>query len=336
MAEPIWKDYFVNLGTPASAGAGVPFYIYCTPKTANIFQGVAYPKPGESTAVVRINDICANYIYHYFLEQSDPSMPAKANFKVYAGTAGYGTQKASVDFYNNWSYDPLYNPTTDGQNFPVVLTFGAGQLIPVTLYSGSLGTATIYMENGMTYSCTPTKMRGGDFNNDFNDDFLLRMEYFGDSYVIPLADFPGAVKVVYKGRTWTLSDKCPRYALYYANAYGGWDALPVEGRTVEADALTRYTTERVYDNRQTSARGKLNYLNECKKTYEFWTRWLTTQQSSRMHNLLNSPAVYMHDLESGLIYPVVLTQTTTEHKDTPGRLHAYKIEAELAQDRMRR
>ena len=336
MAEPIWKDYFVNLGTPASAGAGVPFYIYCTPKTANIFQGVAYPKPGESTAVVRINDICANYIYHYFLEQSDPSMPAKANFKVYAGTVGYGTQKASVDFYNNWSYDPLYNPATDGQNFPVVLTFAPGQLIPVTLYSGSLGTATIYMENGMTYSCTPTKMRGGDFNNDYNLDFLLEMQYFGDSYVIPMADYPGAVRVVYKGRTWKVSKHCPQYALYYLNAYGGWDALPIEGRTIKSDAITRYTTEQAYDNRQPSARGKTNYLNELKHSYEFHTGWLTAAQGELMHNLLNSPSVFVHDLVTGMVWPLVLTNSTTEYKDRHGILHSYVIEAELAQNRLRR
>lgn len=336
MAEPIWKDYTVDLGAPASAGAGVPFYIYCTPKSAVIFQGVAFPKPGASTAEVRINDICANYIYHYFLEQPDPSMPAQANFKVYVGASPSGTQKASVDFYNNWSYDYLYNPTTDGQNFPVVLTFGPRQYIPVTLYSGSLGTATIYMENGLTYTCTPTKMRGGDFNNDYNLDFLREMQYFGDSYIIPMGDYPGAARVVYKGRTWLASKRCPQYALYYLNAYGGWDALPVEGKTVKADSLTHYTTERVYNNTQPSARGKVNFLNEMKRTYEFHTGWLTAAQGELMHHLLNSPSVFMHDLTSDMIWPLVLTGSVTEYKDTHGILHSYKIEAELAQNRMRR
>lgn len=336
MAEPIWKDYFVDLGAPASAGAGVAFYIYSQDKSATIFQGVSYPKPGASTAVVRINDICADYIARYFLEQENPAMPAKPTFKVYSGVPGSGTQKASVQFYANWSYDYLYNPSVSGQNFPITLDFGAGQYIPVTLYSGSLGTATIYYANGTTASCTPTKYRGGDYNNDYNLDFLIQMEYFGDSYVIPLGDYPGVVKVVYKGRTWLKSTKCPRYALYYANAYGGWDSLAVDGHTTESDSLTRHTTALSYDNRSSKARGKFNHLNEIKKTFEFWTGWLNLQQSERMHNLLNSPAVYVHDLISGFVYPLVLTNPRTEYKNAPGKLYAYKIEAELAQDRIRR
>ena len=336
MAEPIWKDYFVDLGAPASSGAGVPFYIYCTPKGSNIFIGTAYPKPGESTAVVRINDICANYIYHYFLEQSDPSMPAKANFKVYAGAVGSGTQKASVDFYNNWSYDPLYNPAADGMNFPVVLTFGARELLPVTVYSGNPPTARVYVENGLDYIVTPTKMRGDDFNNDYNLDFLREMQYFGDSYVVPMSDFPGAVKVVMGGKTYLKSKYCPQYVLYYLNSYGGWDALPVEGRTAKSDTVTHYTTERVYDNRQTSARGKTNYLNDLKRTFEFHTGWLTAAQSARMHNLLNSPSVFVHDMESDLIWPLVLTNSATAYKEQHGILHSYTIQAELAQERTRR
>ena len=313
MAVPIWKDYFVNLGAPASAGAGVPFYIYCTPKTAIIFQGVAYPKPGESTAEVRINDICANYIFHYFMEQPSPSMPAKAGFEVYAGVPGSGVLKASVEFYNDWSYDYNYDPDTDGQNFPVVLTFGAGQFIPVTLYSGTLGTATITLADGTTTTCTPVQY--------CTDEFEVVTQYFGDTYIIPLDEYPTAVAVTYKGRTWTLSKRCPQYALYYLNAYGGWDALPVEGRTVKADSVSHFTTEQVYDNRQTSARGKVNFVNELKRTFEFHTGWLTAAQGAMMHHLLNSPSVYVHDLATGEVWPLVLTGSTTEYKERHGMLH---------------
>lgn len=329
MAEPIWKDYFVDLGAPASSGAGVAFSIYCVPKAATIFSGTAFPRPGESTAVVRINDICADYIAHYFLEQEDAEMPAQATFRVYAGS----TLKATVAFYNNWSYDPFFTPGTN-LNFPIVMKFGAGQFIPWTLYSGSIGTATIYMANGLTYSCTPSKYRGNDFNNDYNGDFLHQMEYFGDSYVIPMSDYPGAVKVVYKGLTWVLA--CPEYVLYYANAYGGWDALPIEGRTKHTDALTRHTTGVVYDNRYTTGRGVFNFVNEVKEQYTFNTGLLNAQQSAKMHNLLNSPAVFVHSMETGIVRPLVLTGSASERKNEKGRLYSYQIEAVLAQDRLRR
>ena len=336
MAQPIWKDYFVDLGAPAASGAGVPFYIYSVAKSETIYTGVSYPKPGAASAEARINDVCADYLARYFMEQPDATMPPRATFRVYVTTSGSAVLKDTVEFYNDWSYDPYYNPSSDGQNFPVVPTFAQGQFIPVTLWSGSVGTFTVYMPDGRTYTAAPVKYRAGDFNNDFNDDFLLRTQYFGDSYMIPMGDYPGAARVTYKGRTWYASTKCPQYVLYYANAYGGWDSLPVEGKDVRADSLTRYTTGLVYDNSSASARGKDNYLNDIKRTAELWTGWLNADQSSRMHHLLNSTAVYLHDMETGLIHPVVLTSSTTEYKNARGLMYAYKIEAELAQERLRR
>lgn len=338
MAQPIWRDYFVNLGAPASGQPGVPFYIYSVQKTAVVFQGVSCPKPGATNAIVRINDICANYIANYFLEQPNPTMPAKPSFKVYTGVPGSGTEKETVQFYNDWSYDPQYDPSVDGQNAPIVLTFAPRQFLPVTTnYSGgSLGTASVYMKNGLVYAVTPRKYQSSDFNDDFNDDFLKRTQYFGDSYMILMSDYPGAEKVVYQGRTWRESKACPQFVLYYLNAYGGWDALAVEGKTVQTDAVTHYDTGLVYDNGRTTARGKMNHLNELTHNYEFWTGWLNAQQSARMHHLLNSPAVYVHDQETDLIYPLILTNPTTEYKAGNPGIFAYKIEAELAQDRMRR
>lgn len=331
MAEPIWKDYIVDLGAP-SGNSGVSFVIYSVDNSATIFSGVAYPRPGETHAFARINDICADYIANYFMEQEEAFMPARPTFRVLVNTV----QKATVQFWNDWSYDPYFNPSTDGLNFPVILNFAAGQYIPISSWTDIVGMATVYTSDGNTYNVMPIKSRGGDYNDDYNDDFLRSTQYFGSTYVIPLSDYPGAVKVVYGNITWLLSDKCPQFVIYYLNAHGGWDALPVEGRTVRADGLTRYNKDIVYDNRQSSARGRDNYVNEIKRNFTFWTGWLTTDQSSRMHHLLNSPKVYFQDMGSRIVYPLVLTNSTTEYKDTPGTLVAYNITAELAQDRIRR
>lgn len=330
MANPIWQDYYVDLGAPVTPGAGVAFSIYAVAQSATIYNGTAFPRPGEANAVVRINDICADYIAQYFLTAPDPQLPAVAEFQVYAGATLIDT----AEFYNNWSYDPLFDPDQDGLNHPVVLTFAPLQFIPVSILSGAPGTATITMQNGQIFTYTPVQVRGGDFADDFNEDFLQALQYFGDAYVIPMQDFPGAAKVEYGGRTWHASRACPRWVLYYGNAYGGWDALPVEGKATRTDALTRHTAGQAYDNRNTTGRGLRNYVNEIRPAWEFWTGWLTAGQSARMHNLLNATSVFLHDMESGIVRPVVLTNTATEYKD--GRLVAYSINAQLAQDRIRR
>ena len=332
---PIWKDYIVDLGEPATAGAGVPFKIYSNAALETIYSGVAYPKPGQTHAFARINDVCADYLGHYFMEQKNDGVPFRGLFRVYAYTTGTPDLRAQVTFFNDWSYDQYYDPEVDGLNFPIVLTFAAGQYIPISIWTGATGTATIYMEDGQVFTTTPVSVKAADFNNDYNEDFLVGMAYYGDPYVIRLADFPDAVRVEYGGRTWVLSDRCPRYVLYYVNEHGGWDALPVEGKEQREDKVTRHETAVVYNNADTAARGRRNYVNEITPKFTFWTGWLDDRQSRLMHHLLNSPSVYMQDTEDGSVYPLVLTNSASPYKEERGKMKAYEITAELAQDRIR-
>jgi hypothetical protein len=58
-----------------------------------------------------------------------------------------------------------------------------------------------------------------------------------------------------------------------------------------------------------------------------------------MHHLLNSTDVYLHDLERGIILPVVLDASSTPYKTYKGeggKLVNYSIEVSIAQTRMRR
>ena len=132
---------------------------------------------------------------------------------------------------------------------------------------------------------------------------------------------------------------CKEWVLYYVNAYGGWDSLLIEGNTMERDSLKRYTREMEYDNRETRNRGTQNYANEISKVYTLNTSWMSDAESLRMHHLLNSPEVYLFNINTGEIFPVVLNNTTTEfktYKNNGCRLVNYTIEATIAQDRIRR
>lgn len=330
MAEPIWKDYYVTLTTKTDpTSPGYDFYIALQTPFTRIFEGMAYPAPGETYPRIRINDICADYLAHNFLQA--PATPYEATFIV--GRAA--TSIEAVTFFNDWSYDPYYNRATDGLAFPIIPTFAPGQLLPFSALGDTL-TAVITMEDGTTVTRVLTREGGNDFNEDFNEDFAIGLIEYGDAFVLPLDDYPLAVSVQIGGKVFRRTGRCCRYVLYYVNAHGGWDALPVEGRSIRNDALTRHTLERTYDNNDYAARGGATIVNEIRPKWEFWTGWLNADQSGRMHHLLNSPSVYVHDLEEDIVRPLLLTASTTEYKDTPGRLYAYKIEAQLAQDRIRR
>lgn len=134
-------------------------------------------------------------------------------------------------------------------------------------------------------------------------------------------------------------ESCYRYVLFYRNARGGWDAMPMLGRESMQDTLTRHDSEREYDNAVQGSRGTYCYAVEIERTWTLRTGWLTDAQSLKMHNLLNSPEAWLYDMEQGLFLPVVLTGTTTDYRTYRGEgasLVRYDITATLAQQRTRR
>lgn len=167
---------------------------------------------------------------------------------------------------------------------------------------------------------------------------ILKIEVKFASVLTPFSELE-AIEVQSTGATYRFVDTCARYALYYVNAYGGWDMLMMDGLDEERDELTRHEATRVYDNGNAANRGTVNYVNEIQKSWTLRTGYLTDEQAGRMHHLLNSTQVYLYDISSAAFTPVVLSGTTTEYRTyrNQGRkLVSYEVEARLAQERMRR
>jgi len=325
---PIWKDYVETLGdTPVSSKA------YAVQDdddiSVDIFTGVAYTRPGQTIPQVRLNDIVAPMLKRGFTPAGETD---RAYFYARIETDG-GDWSSSEEFYADWSYDPDFNPATHGLNHPVLGTVMPGQLIPLTKSSAGTYHAAISLATGVE-----------DFNPDFNRDFLIQgLDVADESLVIAddfgtawldLRDYPAATKVTVGGRTFLVGGGCHQFVLYYVNAYGGWDQLVVTARTTEQDALTRYNLQTDYNN-ATSARGTRTVAIELAHKYTFRTGYMDEAASLKMHHLLNSPHVWLHDVIANRFYPITLTNTATEYKKG-GRLYRYDIEAQLAQERIRR
>lgn len=334
---PIWKDYFVTLGNG-------DYYDYEIRKDSTsgavLYSGRAYKRPGADSVQVRINDVVADYLRE--------QLPALVNsgFTSFAlaltvCVAVSGTAKATETFYNDWSYDPTFNPATMPLSDPVRATLDPRQrLIFSTLPASSL-TATLTFRDGTTAQVIDQIARSADFNNDFNADFSqTATNPQGGAAILDLSQFTGLASVSIGGQTWAVLDNaCHKYAVYYVNAYGGWDSLLLDGSTTRRDALARHTTKMDYDNRQQTARGTKDYAIEVSPAWILRTGILTDEESGRMHHLLNSQDVYLCDLSTGAMHPVVLTDDETPHKSYEGNgrtLNQYTFNATLAQQRLRR
>ena len=336
---PIWKDYFVTLGKYDV----IPFRIRVQDQSGDIiYNGKSHIKPGETNNSIRINDICADYLTNALPALSQAEFSALSfplNFVVETFLE-YWTIAGQVQFMNDWSYDDSYNPATMGMSFPVNGRIDSRQWLVYTAYNASTITATLTFTDGTTSQVIIPVEISADFSDDFNTDFARSAKAAGSgTAVFDLSAWDNVASVTINGKTWEVVTDCREWVVYYVNAYGGWDSLLIEGNTIETDSLKRHTREMEYDNRDIKNRGRQNYVNEITKSYTLHTSWMSDAESLRMHHLLNSPEVYLFNINTGDMIPVTLNNTKTEfktYKNNGGRLVNYTIDATLAQDRIRR
>lgn len=349
-AVPIWKDFIAELsGT---------YRIVSTATGNTIYSGYAVAKPGDTYAQVRINDICADYLENVLpsLTHRDVTALAMGTFKVQMrvpGPQGYQwVDLYSPQFYNDWSYDYDHNPSVSGISFPINGHIDARQPILFSVYDKAQVNVTLVFKNGTSQTLVIPVTGGGgggggtsgDFNMDFSNDFLVGggggegTDGYG-TIAVRAGNYSNLDRVVMGGKTFKVVTNCAKYVLFYVNAFGGWDSLLIEGNTLEADSLNRFTREVVYDNRQIQNRGIHNYVNEVTKGFTFHSGWLLNDQGERMHHLINSTFVYLYDISNDDMIPVIITDTSCEYKTFKNQgnmLVDYTIQVEVAQHRERR
>ena len=329
MAHPIWKDYYVGL-TDASAGS-IPFRIIHRGEV--IYTGRAFARPGEQTISIRINDICADYMLKTNMWNQD-------NAFVTQHFVGDWEDVDEVEFINDWSYDEAHDAQRDGLASPINGRIDSRQWLIYSAYEKKSVRAQITLKDGSSFAYIIPLVISPDFNADYNDDFSKSVQSSAtDTAVIDLVKFGAVASVEIDGHRYEVAEGCNRYALYYLNAFGGWDSLLIEGNHLEADNVTRHTREMEYNNSTPMNRGRQNYVNEVEKTLTLHTSWMSDESSARMHHLMNSTDVYLYDMEKGEMIPVLLANSSTEYKtykNNGNKFVNYTIQVAFANRRTRR
>lgn len=319
--QPIWKDYYIDLGASEYADYEVQV------SAQTIFTGRAYRRPGEATIRVKINDIAADYLAELLPASGGVvHFDLARTFSIYKGS----TLVESVDFYNDWSYDFSFDPDTMPLAVPIDYLDPRQWLIRSVLSFGTMN-AVLTFADGTTQTIPLALSSTGSFSPAFSLAYDAITPDGPGAMGLDLSLYPGVVSVTIAGVTYPVKESCARYAVYYINAYGGWDSLVVSAK--RTDELTRHSARFDYDNSVPSNRGAKDYAVEVSPTWELTTDWLNGEQCAKMHHLLNSPVAYLYDLVEQTFIPVVLTNTSTEHKQ---RFSNYTFTARLARDQYRR
>lgn len=128
-----------------------------------------------------------------------------------------------------------------------------------------------------------------------------------------------------------------RYVLYYNNLYAGWDALLFSGKYSRADKLNRSTAKHATPNTSGKHYAKQWNINVT-ETWKLKSDYLDEEGCRRMENVVTSNLVFLHDLDTDIIYPVNVTDTsyTEKNKYDKRRQRFYEINVERAIDMNRK
>ena len=149
----------------------------------------------------------------------------------------------------------------------------------------------------------------------------------------------GTVTNSLNGDTYNVLADCGEYALYYLNAYGGWDALLIDGTVLKKSTITQYTTDRNVNNSRIEFE-QTKYINEIQDAYEINTGFLTDEQAANLSkNLIPSKEVYLHFISDNKLIPVLITDTSVTYQTYQTnnlQMPQYKINVKESQIKLRK
>lgn len=305
---PIWKDTFYTAATSAS-----PLTYYMQVKNGTItvngvtqdnyetiFNGKAWAAPQAESLSININRIAQDY-----MEIELPVNPAD----VWSAT--------TVTHPNAYRYFRLY----DGDN-NLLATYN------VILDWSYRGTGGIYLD------------RSHPINGKYTNGMVMFSTIFNGSQSSVSTIISRTAADVHEAESDTpiyTKETCVHnggWALYYLNRSGGYDAFLIEGKVTRKDSYKKYYVDHYVSNTSVDF-GKQAYNNEITLSWELNTGWLSDDESEKLaFNLLSSNQVYLHDINSNLVYPVVITDADVTYKTRDNqnkRMYNYTINIEGSQ-----
>ena len=325
LVNPIWKTTVVEV-----AGQGYVDYTVSTEGEV-IYSGRAYQMPGDANINFELNEIVRDYVDNYLWWRSGYQTPSgwERTFTLTLSNGGGG----DYIFTKDWSYKELGYSSNSFicLNEPIINEIPAGCYVPVCVFSPQKAGNIDFTRKSTTDSGYWT-VYTANLDNPRQARYLSVASpgySYGYSKNISTRNLN-----VYKGVS-----RCEiRYVLYYENAYGGIDAMPVQGNATATDKITAYTTKNAVRVPSTTFSYR-RYLNEIQKSWEFKTGYLSDEQASRMHHLIESTMVYVYDIQTDTLYPVVIDEnslTYKTYKNQGRKFFNYSFKVRQSQDKIRK
>lgn len=135
--------------------------------------------------------------------------------------------------------------------------------------------------------------------------------------------------------TYTVQDTCSKYCIYYLNTRGGWDSILFKNpdHDIKSEIYTTSNSLNYYIN-TTPQFGIDNYIRSITTSYKLTTDYMSDEESVNIIELLRTTKAYMHDLDTGVIFPITVNNAKTDiktYRNQGRKLFTYTIEVQESQ-----
>lgn len=336
-----------TINLPAVSG-DTHFIIYdhTTTNPGDDLTGIVYSGMVlDGYRIQNLNEILSQYVNPtpiVFSSSVQPDNESHSKFYIYYTQDDWSNYTSdTIILTYDWSYssssrvvlsDPITNLLDYRQFLMYTIKAGTPDVstsITVSLEGTQIDSFTI---SGYTYYNYIKNLSGLSYSGEFS--YAYSYDFFVDQNII----IPGTYNTLTIGPSkYVVTNTCYKYCLYYQNQYGGWDSLLFRGREIQKDNLSRLSYKKNYVAQSTDF-NKVDYLTTISESWELNTSYLDDSESSKMINLLGSNRIYLHDLNSGKITPVNVTNSVCEHKTykNQGRkMASYIVEVYASQPKYR-
>lgn len=336
---PIWEDTDIVINNTLE----LDYVIYDTNKNL-IYSGKAVALPNTQDIKFNINRLCADYLSSKF-ENYIGQYPYQYLYdysKIFTlHKKGESDYLSKFTFYNSYAYkhrddiflnEPIKCKKSGSQT---VIEVDRRQYLPISVYNRNSATKRVQVTafNGNS------NVGGQGYYTDNTAQFLIfeRARYNNDSQ--PVTHMVINTEIQRDGIIRAeIVDTCYDYCLYYINSWGGWDSLLIKGTAKKTDKITPQYYTKDFDNK-TQDFERVKYLNTIASSYVLNTDWFTDEEQARLHNLIESNEVYLHNLNTDEILPVNITNTSLEYKtytNNGKKKFNNTINVEVAQEKIRK
>ena len=325
---PVWRDVYYTAENKQSLNYTISV------DNEVIYNGKSIAQPNDTGASFNINRLCSNFLSNSIDGFESGYRTINDYAKLFTIKEG-NSPIAQYRFYNSYAYgdrDYKYFLSTpirravNGGNVKIIVD--PRQYIMCSLFSEDT------YPRRMNYNLITTKgIETTAIQVDNNAQWLVMDRGIDNNAdAVMVEDGYGGVFYYYFKNT------CYDYCLYYSNAYGGWDSLLIDANVKKTDKITSKYYTKDYDN-TTIKSEKTKFANVINTEYVLYTGWFNDDEQSRLHHLLESTEVYLHNLNTDEIYPVNITNNSCEFKtftNNGRKKFNNTINVEVAQTKVRK